>query len=396
MRLLQHHQWRARGRRGVIVPLVGLLLVGLVGVLAMVMDLGLMTVYRAQLQNAADSAALAGASALGTDNLVRPVSYSAQTTDLFQARQLAQKFAQANVMNLNGTVRVVLDSNNDVDGGTLSNPSDLSQSFSTSQSLLLNSIRVRTYADATHSGSVRFFFAPVLNINSSTVATTATATVELHKIESLRPNPNLRSPILPITMTYNDWLSMVSGKTNSDSYALNLLTGKVVPGSDGLDEQQLYPSSNQAPSNKGLLRFGVGSHSDSVLSDQIQNGPTYQQLLYQWPDTAGAPAWSAQHTLQIGADPGWRATNFDDLTSVAVGGQARLIPINNGVNPGNGANGVYTIVAFAPVRVVVSVKGGNGKGYARVQPAVINDPTVVAGGLAGSGEGGVPIVRLTR
>src|SRR3954471_19516876 len=119
-----------KSRRGVLIPLLALLMVTLVGILAIVMDLGQVAVYRAQLQNAADSAALAGASALGTDNLIRSVPKVDQTSDMTAARQLAQKFAQVNSVNLNGTVRVVLDSSSDVDGGTLGNPSYLSQSLS--------------------------------------------------------------------------------------------------------------------------------------------------------------------------------------------------------------------------------------------------------------------------
>src|SRR4051794_3935006 len=137
-------------RRGVILPLIAILLVALVGILALVMDLGQVAVYRAQLQNAADSAALAGASALGTDNLIRSIPNVDQALDMTSARQLAEKFAEDNSVNLNGTVKVVLDAANDVDGGTLANPSDLGQSFAVSKAAAWNSIRVRTYANETH------------------------------------------------------------------------------------------------------------------------------------------------------------------------------------------------------------------------------------------------------
>src|SRR4051812_29919554 len=81
-------------RRGVILPLVATLIVALVAILALVMDLGQVPVFRAQLQNAAASAALAGASALGTDNLIRPMTTVNQAPDMTSARQLAEKFAE--------------------------------------------------------------------------------------------------------------------------------------------------------------------------------------------------------------------------------------------------------------------------------------------------------------
>jgi hypothetical protein len=324
------------------------------------------------------------------------MSYVNQSNDLVNVRTQAQNFAQANGVDLNGKTAVVMNPTDDMRYGTLSSPSNLSQSLDSSGLSAFNSIRVNTYANSTHGGEVPFLFATVMGINSTSVMTSATATVEIHRVESLRALPNRRSPLLPITMSISDWQAMINNKTGIDAYGFNTASGQVTSGSDGIQEQQLYPSSSQSPSNKGLLQFGVGSHSDNVLKDQIVNGPTQSQLLSQWPSTNGSPAWSAQHTLQIGADPGWRATNFDDLATVAALGLPRLIPINDGTNPGNGANGVYTIVQFAPVRVVVSDKGGNGKGYARVQPAVITDPTAVGGSLAGPGEGGVPMVRLTR
>src|SRR4051794_39043050 len=156
-------------RRGVILPLIATMIVALVAILALVMDLGQVAVYRAQLQNAADSAALAGASALGTDNLIRPMTTVNQGPDMTSARKLAEKFAEVNSVNLNGTVKVVLDSNNDVDGGTLANPSDLSQPMAVTKASPLNSVRVRTYADDAHSGNIRFLFAPVFNVKTSTV-----------------------------------------------------------------------------------------------------------------------------------------------------------------------------------------------------------------------------------
>jgi hypothetical protein len=76
-------------------------------------------------------------------------------------------------------------------------------------------------------------------------------------------------------------------------------------------------------------------------------------------------------------------------------GEARLIPFNDGTSPGNGT-GTYTIVGFAAVRIVYVRKAGN-NGTAIVQPAVLSDPSPVAGATTvSSGESGVPKVLLTR
>jgi hypothetical protein len=166
-----------------------------------------------------------------------------------------------------------------------------------------------------------------------------------------------------------------------------------------LQEQQLYPGSNVTSSNNGLIQFGTSSHSNSVLQDEVVSGPSSDQVIAQWPPS-GVPPWNAQHQFTIGADPGWRANTFDSLQTVADAGLPRLIPLNDGTSPGNGANGSYTIVAFAPVRVTYSNKGGKSGGYALVQTAVFNSPLLIPSSTAlpnsSQGQGGIPVVRLTR
>jgi hypothetical protein len=382
-------------RKGSVAPVVGVLLVVLVGFGGIVLDLGRVAVVRTQLQNGADSAAMAGASALGTDNLI--VSSPAQSGDITTARSRAQTFAQANTCDLNGSRAIVLDQNNDVTVGLLSNPGTLGQSLVTSGSAPFNSVQVQTWVNPSHGGNLGFLLAPVLGLRSTSVQASATATVQLFQVDTVQAIFGLNSPILPITMSYSDWQKMVNKQTGQDNYRYDPTTNSIVAGSDGLQEQQLYPGSNVTSSNNGLIEFGTGSRSNAVLSAQIVNGPTYDQMIAQWPPN-GSPPWNANHQFNIGADPGWRATNFTDLATAAATGDPRLIPINDGTSPGNGANGTYTIVALAPVRIMYSLKGGDGTGYALVQPAVMVDPTVVASStaLATGTQGGVPVVRLSR
>lgn len=388
---------RGRLRRGVVLPFLAALLVVICAMLAFALDLGRVAVCRAQLQNAADAAALAAAAALGTDNQLIPYETGNQTSDIAAARTLAQKFAQANSYDLNGAVAIVLDASNDVSTGALSYPYSLSSNYATSGSAVLNSVRVQTYVNPSHGGNQSFLFAPVLNQFSTAIQANATATVQLFPVASTKVISGLRSPFLPITMSLSDWEQMVNKKTGTDTLSYDSSTGKVVSGSDGLYEQQLYPGSNTSSSNNGLIQFGTSSHSNSVLSDEIANGPTSAQVLLQWPPN-GAPPWNANHEFTINADPGWRASDFDALAQAI--GQVRLIPINDGTPPGNGANGTYTIVKLAPVRIMTSDKGGKSNGSAMVQPAVLNDPTLVPGTtpLAPSdyGQGGIPVSRLTR
>jgi Flp pilus assembly protein TadG len=393
--MLRNSSASRRSLRGTILPVIALIIVVLFGMLAFAVDLGRVVVCRTQIQNAADAAALAGASALGTDGLILSSQAYNQSTDIASARTLAQSFGQSNAFDLNGPTSVVMNKAADVDVGYLSYPVTPGSPFSTTSSSPSNAARVRTYIDGTHGGSLKLLFAPVINNSTATLHATSTAMVELFRIDTIQTISGVRSPILPITMSLSDYQKMINKQTALDTLKYDYTLGQVVPGSDGLQEQQLYPGSNGTSSNNGLLQFGTSSRSNSVLSDEITNGPDSSQLLSQWPPS-GSPPWDSQHSFMIGADPGWRAANFDTL-ALAVG-QVRLIPINDGTSPGNGANGTYRIVMLAPVRLMSSIKGGNGWGSAMVQPAVLSNPTIVPSKttLATSGEGGVPVVRLTN
>jgi Flp pilus assembly protein TadG len=77
-----------RGRRGAVLPLVVLTMVGMCGFVALAIDLGLMAVAKSQCQNAADAAAMAGARSLdGTSGQNLP-----------NATTNAQNLAQANLV----------------------------------------------------------------------------------------------------------------------------------------------------------------------------------------------------------------------------------------------------------------------------------------------------------
>jgi hypothetical protein len=295
---------------------------------------------------------------------------------------------------MNGTLTIVLNQTSDVDIGILINPTDLSTTFQTSGTVPYNSVRVRTTIDSTHGGALNFLLAGVVNQVSITLQTQATATAEVHPIISLKPISGYNVPLLPITMSQSEWLSAVNGTSGADNYTYNPTTNRISAGPDGLYEVQLYPSIISTSSNHGLLEFATTSHSDSLLKQEITSGPTYAQTTTQWPPS-GVPPWNSQHQFTINDNSCLQSNTFYNLITLMNTGQARLIPLNDGTSPGTG-NGTYTIVAFAAVRLVYAKKAGN-NGIAIVQPAVLSDPSLVAGTtLVSSGEGGVPEVLLTR
>ncbi|MFO7902001.1 MAG: pilus assembly protein TadG-related protein, partial [Pirellulaceae bacterium] len=83
-------------RRGNIVILMALMLVGLLGIIAFAVDLGVIATAKGQLQRTADAAALAGASALYVSATTSSDQFYALAPEPTGARQTAQTFAASN------------------------------------------------------------------------------------------------------------------------------------------------------------------------------------------------------------------------------------------------------------------------------------------------------------
>lgn len=155
-------------QRGSILVLIALSIVVLIGMTGLALDLGYMYSVRAQLQNAADAAALAGASGLNGS------TFYAQTS----ARKRAQYFAQQN--NAAGSP-VLLDLNTNTNSKTgdivIGCWDKIANDMNTS-CIRPNSVQVnaRRSTDAGLGPTpVRTFLGKILNINTVNIRTTAVA-----------------------------------------------------------------------------------------------------------------------------------------------------------------------------------------------------------------------------
>jgi len=140
-------------RRGNVVVLAAVLMVVLMGMLAFAVDVGHMVLARNEVQNAADSAAMAAAARLAA---------GADT-----ASQVGKDFAGCNRVRKD----YVSDQSVDVEFGTWNIPA---RAF-TSNPSSVNAVRVNVARDANHGGNVGLFFAPIFgkrfhSVNASAVA----------------------------------------------------------------------------------------------------------------------------------------------------------------------------------------------------------------------------------
>ncbi len=365
-------------RRGVVAVLIAVLLVPLMAMLAFAVDCGYIMHAKAELQNAADAAALAGAAKL----LVPQVGGTTSTGGIPMvslATSEAQKFS---VLNTAGNHTLSLASS-DIVVGYMSSPTNQSQGLTAwSSGPLPNSIRVLVRRDTTVNTPLNTFFARVLGINNCSAAATATASYVPTTTTTGFKSTAAYAKLLPIAVDVNFWNTFIStGKspdgTISDNFSATLpnsttqAPNNVSSGADGVPEfNDVYPNSN-SPGNFGLISIGAPATSTPSFRNWIDNGASPSDLSYFGSD--GLQATPSNPATMAGG-PGLKSTLVSDLASVV--GQPREVPLFSSVS-GNGANTQYTVVGFAGV-TIVSATGSGHNIQVVVQPTTVIDPTAVS------------------
>ena len=398
---------RTAPRRGsAVLSLTALLMVFLVGMAAFVVDIGFIAVVRGELQNAADAAALDGAAQLESQEAQLALYNATKNgtpkknyyTGDNAARQEAQSYGQAHRA---GGAALVLDKNlgnhstGDIVLGYVS-PWD-TRAGVTYETYPYNTVQVRTYRNAGHSGSLNLFFAPVLGRHNADVAATATAMLLSDSTK-----------VMPITMHIDDYRNLLDNKNDqgeNDDYTYDPDLGprsdtdfsnRVTGGNggsnaaDGIPEFRLFPDKGGSPGNFGTVDLGGTSGSASDLRRQIINGLSASdlaRLVEQGKMTNGQLVASEASPVTLSGDTGISWTIEESLQTAV--GQARTIPLYRTVT-GTGTGASYEIVGFANVVVLHADNGDGGGKRVLIQPRA---PFKVLTSPGQNGLGGVGLVR---
>jgi hypothetical protein len=388
----------------------GLMLPVFIGFAALAVDTAMVAVARSQLSTAADSAALAGAMQLATENRVRGATTI--PAELTAANNQSIAFAQAN--NVLGAAPVLSTNlTNATTGQIVVGYIDPTNSSSTLNSAagfapLFNSVQVQLIRDSNHGGLVPTVFAQLMGFNGSDVTVTSTATAQGYSVSGFKANGSFNASLLPIVLDMTTWLGMMptsfqfrymggilSGTgptTGTDQYTYNVSTNTVTSGSDGIYESQLYPVASGSPGNWGTIKVGVSNNSTSVLNSQILNGITPAQLATFPNSTIALDATQTPPSITFSGNPGISAGIKSSLTEII--GRPVVVPIYD-TNGGNGSNAWYRVVAFQPARILSVNFQGNPK-YVIIQPCLTNDPTATSGSAQSWSSGGQIEVYLSR
>ncbi|MHC4879455.1 MAG: pilus assembly protein TadG-related protein [Planctomycetota bacterium] len=365
-------------REGSIVVLAAAVLILVFAFTSFTVDLGFIALTRAELQNAADSAALGGAQELGQGIGAGPV---ASTSDIAtDVRNVAESMASLNPAgDLDG---VYIDPAQDVRLGRIQWDAATGQwekIWGEAPYTLVEVVAHRDRGEAKDvngkslDGPLPLFFAPVIGHENATIVTRSAAAIFPGVGFRIDQNSSALADILPIAIDEETWDNLMAG-VGSDDYAYDVDDGGIENHADGILEANLYPSgsSKLPPGNRGTVDIGSPNNSTKDLKRQILNGINAEDLSW-----FGGELRFDDVPVVLNGDTGLSAGIESSLKQII--GQPRAIPVFSQVS-GPGNNAMYTIVKFVGIRIMdVKLTGSPSKKRVVIQPAPFSDSTVIRG-----------------
>lgn len=374
-------------RRGAVAPMAAVLMTVLVGMLAFAIDIGYIASVQAELQNAADSAALAGAQQLQspfvqfyapgqTQQSTIYTQVTTDTTNPISPIPTAQRFA---AYNQAGGVSVQLLTSDITfryyDGTNASVPATVA--------LFPNTVQVTTRRDGTANTPLGLFFAQIFGISTINLTATASATIYAGDVSSLQVIPGVNAHILPVALDVNVWTNYAKGNLLSPWLTSNISTGP-----NGNPQLQVYPFATNTPGSFGLLDVGVPSNNAPAFRSWINSGSTPNDISYLLSHNLLPVSPTVPEPWKVG--PGLKSTLVSNFASQM--GVPNLIPLFAPVSPtgsnppspgpsyvaatGTGQGATYAIVGFVGVTITQATSSGTNMNIS-IQPVAIVDPTAV-------------------
>lgn len=358
-------------RRGAIAALAAILMIPAFVLLAFLLSLGQILVAKAELQKAADSAALAGASQILTARPAgNPYSDSRANDDITKVVNEAQAYS---ILNSARGVNLSL-LKDDVVVGYMENPADPASDMTpwTAGQPYPNVVKVTVRRDKTANKSLPLFLTGFLGLSTWNGSETATAcasrTYNITGFDSATTNAKL----LPLAIDVKDWKKFQSSGKSPDGIVRDDYTA-TSPTSD------MKAPCNVSQGFDKIPEYLAGPNW-CCIGEPSNNVPTMRS----WIDNGAAPSDLASfgsNGLQIGVNcadvPGSKDTLMSNLQNAA--GQPRVVILYDTYTEGN-----YHVVGFAGVSIVAT--GGNGSSHTvTLQPMAVIDPTAITSGESWKG-----------
>ena len=326
---------RKSQRRGTILILSALLLIGLLFCLAFAIDVGYMAMVRTEAQRCADAAALASAWEMVGESRLRGDYFRTY----YGARSKAREFAARNRVGVNENPVLQWNiGNSDAEGdivlGRLEDPSDKTERLSLKNPTTFNAVNVRLHCTADRNQQSPFFFGRLSGLASFDTVATATA-VFSDNVRGFRPTENLNASLLPFTLKRADWITQIIDGAGGDNWSYDG-QGNLAPGSDGIPEIVLFPvdvregNDEVGSGNFGTINIGTSNNATETLVRQIREGLSADDLAAY----DGTFALDSSGSLMLNGDPGL-SIGLKSAIDDVVGGP-RTIPIYDALQGGGG------------------------------------------------------------
>lgn len=401
-------------RQGAIAPLTAVLAVFILGMVAFAIDTGWLVLTESELQNAADSAALAGAQKL-MDGLVayqlpgQSASQQSKILDdtLAAARTSAKAFA---ALNGAGGVSSLTLLDNDIEFG-FTDASGSYTAYNGTNPVFPNTCKVLMRRDASANGALNLFFAPAIGTKSRDLTATASSTCYSGTVTSFSG----AAGILPVTFDTYYWDNFLKNGTDPD--------GNKTYDANGRPVLQIYPSVKDT-GNFGILSLDDSHNGTSEIRSWIDNGvpasdiqtlkdrnliplEKHNPLLWDWNGDTG---FRASMVMDINNHVGetfvlplfkpFQQSTTTTVTTTNKNGKTTTTTVTTDYEAGvgTGSHYSYNIVAFVAVKIVEPAARNRD---IRVQPAAVIEPNAVFQNLQpASGTSGLNVIysvpKLTR
>ena len=265
-------------RRGTIVIMGAVLAIVMLAMVAFSVDVGYVLTAKEELQRTADASALAACWDYGK-SLSKGQTYTFATQT---GRSTASNYASYNQVTKNPAQIDTNTSNSpggDVVFGYISDLGGAANNFQTGSTTNYNAIQVRVRKDATLNGKVPYFFARIFGMQGQALTAQATAALvrDVRGFEAPADGSNL--DLLPFALDLQTWNSLMAG-SGDDAWKWDAVNKKVVAGSDGVLEVNLYPQGTGSPGNRGTVDIGSSNNSTADIARQIVYGISAHDLSY--------------------------------------------------------------------------------------------------------------------
>jgi len=373
--------------------MVAVMLPVLLGFAALAVDVGYLQVVKAELQNAADAASLAGASAYYSD---AGLKQALEEIDPL-ARSRAKTVALRNPVTGKGVMledQHIFLGQHDVNNRTGPLLSETPWNAV--------DVTARRTSDSPN-GPVGLFFAAIFGIHSTDVVAHARAVGSDH-MSGYQLQKDFA--LIPFTIHEDRYADLCANGPDSYGY-----TSSVINGGDGVREIRLYPwRSTELPQadegmvdgsgNFGTLNVGLGAQGTTFLEQQIREGITADELQKEF-GTSTLTFYDAEHTPETGpriyeasGNPGL-STGMKD-TLLARQGDIIGFFLHRGV-VSDGSNAIFSICGLAYGRVMDVRLTGKPKERALViQPVPWSDEWITVDESAPSTDGKMGRVVLVQ